>query len=137
MIIFTTKQEDRGPLFPTACPRCHSTVFFRLLKLRRWATFLWIIPLLPVKRAEYGVYCPVCELYYDVDDPGPEELTDMVDTTQEWVNFELENEAYIDEVVNVLGEWYHEPEEELRENLLASVGEEGSREPEYDDRGIQ
>jgi len=131
-LVLTTKKRDLGPLLPVVCPRCGSDTFYRLLKARRWLTLLWVVPLLPLHRADYYLYCAACDEIHDADEIGKSELSDMRQITAKWLDYEISDETYATALEDRMGEYYADTD-----HLYQSV-EEGDADRDDEDgmRGI-
>jgi hypothetical protein len=87
------KIKDRGAAYPANCPHCHNSSYWRLLKTRRWISFFFI-PMIPLGRASYHLYCPVCEVNIDVTRSDASVLKDLKSSTDEFRKGKLSENEY-------------------------------------------
>jgi len=96
-IAWPTKTEECGVVSPGYCESCGNDSVFHLLKTRQWFTVYWI-PLIPLERPDYCLYCEDCGVVIELSGSEVAKAREMTEVVREYVSGNVSDSKYSEEV---------------------------------------
>lgn len=84
--------KDYGQAIPAKCWNCHNDISYRLIHVRKWATFFFI-PVLPYE-SKYYLSCDICSRRIDINNQQVNQIKQLKPVIQGYLSGNISEDEY-------------------------------------------